>query len=153
MYFILKNGIPFIKLSPQSEDWKAQQVAEWTGIELSVFKSEFYDLEGEGILDPLNDTDIFRLHYVYLPRLNRNLAEFVSAHNNHNLSTEESNTPAQFFWTKLHLTAFGNGQDPESVWRGVNVNDLISTELPHVEVPETPSPLDEASFAELQGLV
>ena len=31
--------------------------------ELSVFKREFYELE-EGILDPLNDTDM-ALHYVY----------------------------------------------------------------------------------------
>ena len=56
--------------------------------ELSVFKSEFYDLEREGVLDPLNETDLFCLHDVYLPRLNKNLAEFVSAHNNHNISSE-----------------------------------------------------------------
>ena len=30
--------------------------------ELSVFKSEFYDLEREGVLDPLNETDLFCLH-------------------------------------------------------------------------------------------
>ncbi|KAJ7382968.1 hypothetical protein OS493_031745 [Desmophyllum pertusum] len=87
--------------------------------ELSVFKSEFYDLEREGILDPLNDTDLFCLHYVYLPRLNRNLAEFVSAHNNHKVSTEENNTPAQLFWVNLHLTAFGDGRDSENAYRAV----------------------------------
>lgn len=61
---------------------------------LSVFKSEFYDLEG--VLDPLNETDLFCLRYVYLPRLNENLAEFVSFHNNHKISTE-SNTSAHMF--------------------------------------------------------
>ena len=68
--------------------------------ELSVFKSEFYDLEREGVLDPLNETDLFCLLYVYLPRLNKNLAEFVSAHNNHKISKEGSNTPAQIFWRR-----------------------------------------------------
>ena len=121
--------------------------------ELSVFKSDFYDLEREGILDPLNDTDLFCLHYVYLPRLNRNLAEFVSAHNNHKISTEESNTPAQLFWANLHLTAFGEGRDSQNAFRHVNISDLISTELPHVHVPETTNPLDHSSYRELQGLV
>ncbi|KAJ7387940.1 hypothetical protein OS493_001293 [Desmophyllum pertusum] len=121
--------------------------------ELSVFKSEFYDLEREGILDPLNDTDLFCLHYVYLPRLNRNLAEFVSAHNNHKVSTEENNTPAQLFWVNLHLTAFGDGRDSENAYRAVNISDLISTELPHVQVPETSNPLDDTLYTELQSLV
>ena len=121
--------------------------------ELSVFKSEFYDLEREGVLDPLNDTDLFCLHFVYLPRLNKNLAEFVSAHNNHKVSTESNNTPAQIFWTNLHLTAFGVGREPNDAWMGVNINELIYTNLPHVQVPLTSSPLDDTAYAELQRLV
>lgn len=96
--------------------------------EISVFKQEFYELEMEGILNPLNETDLFCLHYVYLPRINKNLAEFVSGHNNHKVSTEGNNTPAQIFWTNLHLTAFGDGRDPNDAWMGVNVEHLISTE-------------------------
>lgn len=124
-----------------------------TGPQMSRNFPSLYDLEREGILDPLNDTDLFCLHYVYLPRLNRNLAEFVSAHNNHKISTEESNTPAQLFWANLHLTAFGEGRDSQNAFRHVNISDLISTELPHVHVPETTNPLDHSSYRELQGLV
>lgn len=51
--------------------------------ELSIFKSEFYDLKRDVVLDPLNETDLFCLHHVCLPRLNKNLSEFVCAHNNH----------------------------------------------------------------------
>ena len=120
--------------------------------ELSIFKTEFYELENEGILDPLNDTDLFCLHYVDLSRLNRNLAEFVSAHNNHKISTEESNTPAQLFWINLHLTAFGDGLDSNNGWRGIDINSLISIELPHVAVPQTLNPLDQSGFAKLQNL-
>ena len=50
---------------------------------VAVFKPEFYQLEREGKLDPLNATDLFCLHYVDLPRLNKALAEFVAAHNHH----------------------------------------------------------------------
>lgn len=121
--------------------------------ELSVFKSEFYDLEREGVLDPLNETDLFCLHYVYLPRLNKNLSEFVSAHNNHKVSTEGNNTPAQIFWTNLHLTFFGDGREPNDAWMGVNIDELIQTNLPHVQVPVTSNPLDHTEYAELQRLV
>lgn len=121
--------------------------------ELSVFKSEFYDLEREGVLDPLNETDLFCLHYVYLPRLNKNLSEFVSAHNNHKVSTEGNNTPAQIFWTNLHLTFFGDGREPNDAWMGVNIDELIQTNLPHVQVPVTSNPLDDTEYAELQRLV
>ncbi|CAH3177505.1 unnamed protein product, partial [Porites lobata] len=131
--------------------------------ELSVFKSEFYDLEREAksfflqtaphILDPLNETDLFCLLYVYLPRLNKNLAEFVSAHNNHKISKEGSNTPAQIFWTNLHLTAFGEGRDPNDAWMGVNIDELASTNLPHVQVPPTSNPLHDTEYEELQRLV
>ena len=61
------------------------------------FKEEFYDLERQGILDPLNDTDMFCLHYVYLPRINKRLSEFIDAQSNHPISTEGNNSPAQLF--------------------------------------------------------
>ena len=35
----------------------------------SVFRSEFYQLEGEGVLDINNDLDIFCLHLVYIPKI------------------------------------------------------------------------------------
>ena len=57
---------------------------------LSVFKGEFYQLESEGVLDVNNDTDIFCLHCVYLPWINKALNEFVAAHNNHKISTKNN---------------------------------------------------------------
>ena len=118
------------------------------------FKEEFYDLERQGILDPLNDTDMFCLHYVYLPRINKRLSEFIDAHNNHTLSTEGNNSPAQLFWVNLHLTAFQGGTTADVAWRGVNVQDLMTSQtLPHVNVPDTPNPLYDASFLQLQRVV
>ena len=121
---------------------------------IAVFKEEFYELERQGILDPLNDTDLFCLHYVYLPRINKRLTEFIDDHNNHNVSTEGYNSPAQLFWVNLHLTAFQGGTAADAAWRGVNVSDLMSSQsLPHVQVPDMPNPLDDGSFLQLQRVV
>jgi len=42
--------------------------------ELSILKSEFHDrdLKRDGVVDPLNEIDLFCLHDVCLPRLNKN---------------------------------------------------------------------------------
>ena len=117
----------------------------------SGFKEEFYDLEREGIFDPLNETDMFCLQYIYLPRINRRLTEFTVAHNNHSVSTESNNSPAQLFWLNLHLTAFRGGRSSDDAWRGMNVRDLMSSQtLPHVQVPDTPNPLSHESHLRLQ---
>ena len=51
-----------------------------------LFYDVFYALEEEEALDPLNDTDIYRLHYVFVPKINKCLHDFVECWNNHRLS-------------------------------------------------------------------
>lgn len=102
-------------------------------------------------MDPLNDTDMFCLQYVYLPRINRRLTEFTDAHNNHAVSTKRNNSPAQLFWLNLHLTAFRGGRSSDDAWHGTNVQDLMSSQtLPHVQVPDTSNPLSNGSYLRLQ---
>ena len=55
----------------------------------------FYSLEEEQVLNPLNETDLYCLHYVFLPRINKHLEDFVESWNNHSLSTEHNQTPYQ----------------------------------------------------------
>ena len=64
---------------------------------------------------------MFCLQYIYLPRINGRLTEFTDAHNNHAVSTERDNSPAQLFWLNLHITAFRGGRSSEDAWRGMNV--------------------------------
>lgn len=47
------------------------------------FITLFYYLEDEGFLDPTNDIHLFSLHYVYLGRINKSLAEFSMQYNHH----------------------------------------------------------------------
>lgn len=63
----------------------------------NVYYDFFYFLEREGILDVDNELHIWALHYVYLPRINGDLQNFVGAWNNHGLRTEHHMTPLQIF--------------------------------------------------------
>ena len=46
-----------------------------------------------GILDPLSECELFALHLVYQPQLNKALKDFTSFSNNHKLRTEGALTP------------------------------------------------------------
>lgn len=65
---------------------------------VNTFSELFRELEREGILDPLNNVDLYCLHYVFLPRINRCLGEFCESWNNHSLSTASNLTPNQLFF-------------------------------------------------------
>ena len=54
-------------------------------------------LEDAGQLNPLNEVDMYCLHFVFLPRINDTLQAFVESWNNHSLSSEHSYTPNQLF--------------------------------------------------------
>ena len=58
----------------------------------------FYALEHEELLDPLNETDLYCLHFIFLPRLNKCLVEFYESWNQHKLSSEGNLTPCQLFF-------------------------------------------------------
>ena len=61
----------------------------------------YYDLfscmEVSGMLDPCNKVDMYALHYVFLPRINRNLDEFAAAHSRAPISTERNKSPVQLW--------------------------------------------------------
>lgn len=69
---------------------------------LSTFSDVFRTLEREGVLDAVNEVDLFCLHYVFLPRIDRSLTEFRDSWNNHALSSEGSRTPYQLLFEGLH---------------------------------------------------
>ena len=57
----------------------------WNEVWRSVyeeFRCSFYQIEEGRSLEPLNETDIYCLHYVFVPRINKALSEFLVAWNN-----------------------------------------------------------------------
>ena len=99
----------------QRIEWHSQSVNKH---ELSVFKSEFYDLEREGVRDPLKETDLFCLHYVYLPWLKKNLTKFISAHNNHKILTEVKLIANWWAWELVPKRLVGRPTVKNKLWKG-----------------------------------
>ena len=60
---------------------------------LIMFYHCFYGMEEEQLLNVEDDIYMFSLHYVYLPRINYALRQFMDAWNNHPLSTCQSLSP------------------------------------------------------------
>jgi hypothetical protein len=58
----------------------------------TFYKNVFYYLESIEMLDPNNKIDLYVLHYVFMPRLNKSLDIFVMQWNNHPLSSEHGRT-------------------------------------------------------------
>lgn len=71
-------------------------VDTWNGA-TNLFYDLFHFLEQNGSLTIGNEVHLWALHYVYLPRLNRELQAFTDQWNNHGLRTEHHETPIQLF--------------------------------------------------------
>ncbi|KAK2810518.1 hypothetical protein Q5P01_000398 [Channa striata] len=72
--------------------------AEVNRVVSAYFKDLFIFMENVGLLDSTNPLHIRALHYVYLPRINRSLDEFINQWNHHSLRTMEHRSPLQL-WT------------------------------------------------------
>ena len=82
----------------------------WRDVRIScsqTYIDMFHSFEEEDILDSGSPLDRFALQYIYTPRLNRALAEFQDAWNNHGLRTECSRTPLQL-WAAGLLQLYGS---------------------------------------------
>ena len=63
----------------------------------------FYEMEGLGILDPTRDPDLYALRFVFLPRINSDLSQFLSTWN-HPMRTEHEISPL-VLWQQGMLSA------------------------------------------------
>lgn len=64
---------------------------------IQTYYSLFYYLESMYLLDIDSDIDMFSLHFVFIPRINKGLDEFTEAYNNHNLRTEHNWSPRRIW--------------------------------------------------------
>ena len=72
----------------------------WRDMHKSVtvlFYKLFYFMEQNGLLDHLNEKHLWALHYVFIPRINKSIQEFVNSWNNHPLHTAGHKSPHQLF--------------------------------------------------------
>lgn len=116
----------------------------------SPFKQVFEELEEEGLLNVDNDTDMFCLHYIFLPRINRALANHRSAHNHHKISSEGSSTPLQLFTVFMPSNSFDAGESTDHRYGDWDSN-FPQTSV--ITVPKIPCPLSEVDFQYLKATI
>lgn len=116
----------------------------------SSYAAVFMELESDGALDVDNDTDIFALHYVFLPRINASLQAFQSSWNNHSLSTENNMSPLQLY------TAYSQGSylfdeiiDPLTYGIDPSYSTDVDDEEDRVIIPQVDIPLTHTSLQRL----
>ena len=63
----------------------------------SIYYRLFYYLEQNSLLNPIDNIHLFALHYIFTPRINRSLCQFVDAWNSYGVRTEHGQTPNQLF--------------------------------------------------------
>ena len=68
----------------------------------ALYYQLFYHLEDSGVLDNENDVHLFCLHYVFLPRINHSLQQFLETWNHHPLGTQRNLSPFQLWMTGEH---------------------------------------------------
>lgn len=68
---------------------------------LSMFYDLFYELESMGLLHLDSEVEIFALHYIFQPRINKALELFKGGWNRHALSSEHNATPTQLWVTGM----------------------------------------------------
>jgi hypothetical protein len=59
-------------------------------------------METELGLNPDDSVHLFALHYVFLPRINQRLGEFIGSWNRHPISTASNRSPRQM-WLRYHM--------------------------------------------------
>ena len=68
---------------------------------LVIFYRLFYGMEDNRLLNVENPLHIFCLHYVFLPRINLAITQFLESWNNHPLSSMRNLSPIQLWIAEL----------------------------------------------------
>lgn len=115
------------------------------------FYSIFYTFEEHGVLDPNNEKDlhVFALHFVFLPEIKRQLANFKNSWNNHKMRTCHNRTPLQLWMLGIDEYRTDHPNDAAITgliedWNqyGIDWDGPVSYEEDAVIVPEFSSNLD-----------
>ena len=128
----------------------------WNGV-TNVYSAVFRFLEDRQLLDPDDELDLWLLHYVYKPRIQRDIARYVIQWNNHKMRTEHHATPLQLFIRRtleLNLSNLDLLQDVmpadaqnllDQHWQRADGNQQ------QVSVPQIQCPLNAEQIADIQG--
>lgn len=130
---------------------------------LQLYYSLFYFLEDNGLLDCELDSDLYALHFVFVPLINRALKQFQDAYNNHSLRTEHHWTPLMI-WTNGILSSeharetavqdfySSDNQDVNREFFGIDPNGPESNQFDLLDVEIPPTELDDLTQQQLDQI-
>ncbi|XP_068712785.1 uncharacterized protein [Montipora foliosa] len=134
-----------------------------------VFYNLFYLMESCGILEAANELHLFALHYVFLPRINRNLQMFQEAYNRAPLSTERGCSATQLWIRGILAMAHSQRRvalefnHPETVDEhyGIDFDGphpaeehySPNSEAASVEVPQIAMPITQGTYEQLRRTI
>jgi hypothetical protein len=126
---------------------------------IALFHTLFWSLEAQGLLAPDNPTDLFCLHYVFLPRINHALDTFLSSYNHHPMRTARNKSPYQL-WISGMAERSGDEEAVQGLEESVNLEEYgidwdgpNGTEQQTVLVPQTDCPISNAKLDALRSAV
>ncbi|XP_059212948.1 uncharacterized protein LOC131991512 [Centropristis striata] len=126
----------------------------WTAVTCRYY-DVLHSLEEEGLVDITNTLHIFLVHFVFLPRLRRDLHTFAEGWKHHPLRTEGNMTPQQLWDLGLLQNSTHEADNVEEL--DIDWESALDSEetLPEagVIVPEFPMPLTEGQIVDLQAAV
>ena len=61
----------------------------------------FYHMESTGLLNPLDSVQLYALHFIFLPRINKVLSDFINGWNKHTLSKTGGQTPLKLYTKEM----------------------------------------------------
>ncbi|XP_028414231.1 uncharacterized protein LOC114537289 [Dendronephthya gigantea] len=137
----------------------------WLDVKMNVvtyYRNIFYYLEQCNLLKPDSEHDLFMLHYVFLPRINRSLRELVNVWNNHPLSTAGNRSPLQLWHSGINAVTNSDYRAVDSIfaaqedWNdyGIGGGPPVGGDTDnYVEVPEVNFEPTQEHFQELQDRV
>ena len=133
----------------------------WCDVFRSVgqtFYELLYSLENEDILDPLNDVDLFCVHFTILPKIASCLEEFTESWNHHSLSTENNLTPEQLYTIGMieRQTTFQQQQHSNqplaSNFNSIDLSSFGMDDTVTVDVPPTSADICTTLHGQLSSL-
>ena len=112
-------------------------------------------MEQHGILDPLDEVNLFALHYVFIPRINKSLHIFQEGWNNHSIRTAHHDLLRQLFVLGcLHLQMSGLTAmdlfDVVDQSYGIDEEELSPAEDESVAIPESRFHVPISELVQLQ---
>lgn len=118
----------------------------------STYHELFYSMEATGILDPVSEVDLFVLHCVFLPRINRSLTEFSRAWNLHPVRTARNWSPHQIMLNSMIRE--DNALDTVSTDYGIDPEGPIPEEdTGTIVIPETLPPVSDDDLQDFLSTV